>query len=105
MSEPCEKCDRVGCPTQDIRTHHQVSSYEDCTQHAVDWRDRALKAEADLKEHDDFVAAWKRKVVEEAALAAEAATLPEGCRWGEDAMEQFDFGKERAALAIRGLKS
>ena len=35
------------------------------------------------------------------AAAAEAAQLPNHYQWGHDAMEQFDFGKERAAAAIR----
>lgn len=41
--------------------------------------------------------------VEAAAKAALAAGLPDGYDWGRDAMEQFDFGKERAAVAIRAL--
>jgi hypothetical protein len=37
-----------------------------------------------------------------AALAAGlAATLPPGFQWGSDAMEQFNFGKERAVDAMR----
>lgn len=38
---------------------------------------------------------------EECAVIAMNATLPEDFQWGHDAMEQFDFGKERAAEAIR----
>jgi hypothetical protein len=34
------------------------------------------------------------------ATIARAAKLPRGFQWGHDAMEQFDFGRERAALAI-----
>lgn len=40
---------------------------------------------------------------ERMAEAAENAQLPEGYQWGHDAMEQFDFGKKCAALAIRAL--
>lgn len=38
---------------------------------------------------------------EACAVAAEAARLPDHFRWGSEAMEQFDFGKERAGEAIR----
>lgn len=38
---------------------------------------------------------------EACAIAADRAELPPRYQWGEDAMEQFDFGKERAAVAIR----
>lgn len=38
------------------------------------------------------------------AQAAERAVLPDHYQWGHDAMEQFDFGKERAAAAIRARK-
>lgn len=41
--------------------------------------------------------------VEDAAEAALNAQLPNGYQWGEDAMEQFNFGKQRAADAIRAL--
>lgn len=43
----------------------------------------------------------RAKAMEEAAQRAERARLPRGYRWGHDAMEQFNFGKERAAKAIR----
>lgn len=42
-----------------------------------------------------------RQGFEAAADVARAATLPEGCQWGVDAMEAFNFGKERAACTIR----
>ncbi|MGI9489160.1 MAG: hypothetical protein ACR2RF_25395 [Geminicoccaceae bacterium] len=35
--------------------------------------------------------------------AARSANLPDGYQWGDDAMEQFNFGKERAAQAIEAL--
>lgn len=35
------------------------------------------------------------------AKKAERARLPRHFQWGRDAMEQFNFGKERAAKAIR----
>lgn len=38
------------------------------------------------------------------AKAAMKAKLPKGYQWGHDAMEQFNFGKKRAADAIRSLK-
>jgi hypothetical protein len=38
------------------------------------------------------------------AQAAKDARLPKGYQWGHDAMEQFNFGKERAALAIEKRK-
>jgi hypothetical protein len=41
--------------------------------------------------------------LEDAAATAEEAKLPQHYQWGEDAMEQFDFGKRRAANAIRAL--
>jgi hypothetical protein len=44
-----------------------------------------------------------RKVLERAAKIAEAAQLPPEYQWGSDAMEQFNFGKKRAAEAIRAL--
>lgn len=44
-----------------------------------------------------------REVLAKAADAAESATLPDGYQWGDDAMESFNFGKERAAEAVRAL--
>lgn len=38
---------------------------------------------------------------EQCARRAMSARLPRGYEWGHDAMEQFNFGKERAAKAIR----
>lgn len=35
------------------------------------------------------------------AKKALAAKLPKGYQWGRDAMESFNYGKERAAAAIR----
>lgn len=35
--------------------------------------------------------------------AGQDATLPEGYRWGHDAMEQFEVGKRQATLAILEL--
>lgn len=43
-----------------------------------------------------------REGFEAAAKVAREAKLPTGYLWGRDAMEQFDFGKERAAKAILG---
>lgn len=43
------------------------------------------------------------KAIEDAAQAAENAGLPSNFHWGEDAMESFNFGKKRAADAIRQL--
>lgn len=45
-----------------------------------------------------LAAGWVHR--DEAAKIAEGATLPEHFIWGNDAMEQFNFGKERAALAV-----
>lgn len=44
------------------------------------------------------------ELIERCAKAAEAAQLPPGYQWGDDAMEQFDFGKARTAHAIRTIK-
>jgi chromosome condensin MukBEF complex kleisin-like MukF subunit len=41
--------------------------------------------------------------LEEAAKVALSAKLPKDYQWGHDAMESFDFGKERAATAIHSL--
>jgi hypothetical protein len=43
-----------------------------------------------------------RKGFEAAAQVARDAKLPSHFRWGHNAMEQFNFGKERAAKAIMG---
>lgn len=43
-------------------------------------------------------------ILEEAATACLEATLPSGYVYGHDAMELFNFGKERGATAIRALK-
>lgn len=40
---------------------------------------------------------------ERCAQTAVEATLPDGFQWGRGAMEQFNFGKKRAAHAIRIL--
>jgi hypothetical protein len=45
----------------------------------------------------------REKAIREAANAAKNAKLPDHYQWGHDAMEQFDFGKERAELAILAL--
>ena len=50
-------------------------------------------------------AAARRKALEAAESAARDATLPERYQWGDDAMEQFNFGKQRAAEAIRVLRA
>lgn len=42
----------------------------------------------------------EQEVRAEDAKLARNAKLPRGYQWGHDAMEQFNFGKERAALAI-----
>lgn len=67
-----------------------------------------LKAHKDAglkKEYDTAFAAGYAKGVEDAARAATSARLPKGYQWGHDAMEQFNFGKERAADAIRALST
>lgn len=43
-----------------------------------------------------------RDILLSAVTAAKNATLPPGFIWGNDAMEQFNFGKERAAEAVAG---
>lgn len=43
----------------------------------------------------------KSDTIEIVVKAAENASLPDHYRWGEDAMEAFNFGKTRAALAVR----
>lgn len=43
------------------------------------------------------------KALEDAVRAASTAKLPPNYKWGRDAMEAFNFGKARAALAIRSL--
>ncbi len=47
--------------------------------------------------------AFDRMLIEECAKIAELAELPEGFQWGDDATEQFNFGKKRCADAIRAL--
>ena len=46
---------------------------------------------------------FEPEVLRRAAKAAREAQLPAGYQWGEDAMESFNFGKERAALAVEAL--
>lgn len=48
------------------------------------------------------IAATEARVRKECAAIALAAKLPAHYRWGQDAMEQFNVGKERAAKAILG---
>ena len=43
------------------------------------------------------------EAIQAAKLAAIHAVLPDNYQWGSDAMEQFTFGKERAADAIAAL--
>ncbi len=51
----CPTCDREGCPTLQPTEHIEASrgdcpacvAFDDCYAHAVDWRARALTAEAD----------------------------------------------------------
>lgn len=49
------------------------------------------------------LASARAKERERCALAAIDATLPTHYQWGRDALEQFVFGKKRAAGAIRAL--
>jgi hypothetical protein len=49
--------------------------------------------------------ALRKATIEECAQAAEDAKLPPEYQWGHDAMEQFNFGKRRAAEAIRAPAS
>lgn len=44
-----------------------------------------------------------RDGIDAAAMAARGAKLPDGYIWGRDALEQFDFGKQRAEAAILAL--
>ncbi len=54
-ADRCPTCDREGCPTLQPTEHIEASRGEcpacaasiDCGRHAVDWRARALAAEAD----------------------------------------------------------
>lgn len=62
--------------------------------------DRSKLTEWLLNERDSA----RAKAFEEAAVAAENATLPSHFQWGYDATEQFTFGKKCAAAAIRRLK-
>jgi hypothetical protein len=51
----CPTCDREGCPTLQPTEHIEASrgdcpacvAFDDCYAHRVDWRARALAAEAD----------------------------------------------------------
>jgi hypothetical protein len=47
-----------------------------------------------------FYAEARAEGMREAIDAAQTAQLPAGYQWGRDAMESFNFGKERAATAI-----
>ena len=52
---------------------------------------------------DRYIAAIEAALIDEVercARLAERAQLPRGYQWGRDAMEQFNFGKERARQAI-----
>lgn len=62
-------------------------------------RERALE-EGELGVVAERVA---RRLLFEAAVAARQAKLPRGYRWGKDARESFEFGKERAAAAVLAL--
>lgn len=71
------------------------------TRWAVDCADRLATA---LEARRVGVSAEAKGVsAEQLAAAARNATLPEGYHWGREAMEQFNYGKERAALAILAL--
>lgn len=48
----------------------------------------------------DIVEAALTAERERCSRLAERAQLPRGYQWGHDAMEQFNFGKERARKAI-----
>lgn len=69
----CERCDREDCPTLTAVPHVRISEYmdapeecpgciadpehkagEDCKRHAVDWRARALAAEADAVKSEAY---------------------------------------------------
>jgi hypothetical protein len=44
------------------------------------------------------------RTIEQCELAARRAKLPPNFQWGEEARDNFDFGKEQAARAIRALR-
>lgn len=52
LAHRCERCDRVECPTLDRAEDHSpgcqgcLDADRDCAAHAVDWRARAIAAEA-----------------------------------------------------------
>ena len=54
-ADRCPTCDREGCPTLQPTEHIEASrgdcpacvAFDDCYAHRVDWRARALAAEAD----------------------------------------------------------
>lgn len=73
-------------PMNPERTGHYVK------QHLNELKERIATLEASLVQ-----------LREDAANAALCAELPEGYEWGEEAMEQFDFGTECAANAVRAL--
>lgn len=45
----------------------------------------------------------RNATLEEAAMVADMADLPDGYQWGREAKDNFYFGKDRAACAIRAL--
>lgn len=61
------------------------------------WLARALQS------RDDKLSEVRRETLEEAAMAAEGASLPSHFQWGGEAMGHFQFGTQRAAEAIRSL--
>jgi hypothetical protein len=79
MSEPCPRCDRTSCKRRETRLPEDVT---DCVEHAIDWRARALAAEAerDKLEHLETrtierVAAWLDVLIAYGGDGLDMATL------------------------------
>lgn len=64
--------------------------------------DAALRREEEAG-YAKGLADGRREERERCAKVALAAKLPPHYQWGRDAMEQFEFGKKRAADAIMGV--
>lgn len=85
------------------------TSDREVARHTEAWRlVRTWQGVAFADEHPMFVEAItaalttaRREQAERDAQLAESANLPHGYLWGRNAMESFNFGKERAAAAIR----
>jgi hypothetical protein len=114
----CEAVSAVPYPDADQRAKvmARLTDWEEWDNIGAPWRwavgykggsvtvERVTNADAIDAHIAQRVAEAVERTRERCELAAYRAKLPPDFQWGEEARDNFDFGKEQAARAIRTLK-